>query len=332
MLQPMTGRYTLALRRLAYEHHAACSKCERLFVQDDLYHLGYDDTSLPMIVGNCCKHLLHETAVRHGFHPRRFSAPSDGACLWRYMSLAKYISLLSTKALHFARMDTFDDPFEGAIGMGKHRDEYRNRIHEHMLGEIRRVVNMPPPDGYPIRTEEERAANISRLISEYENREPLSISERSYASCWHENKTESEALWKLYGGMDGLAVALRTTYGSLREGILDRHVEGDRYEIEIGRVHYIDYEDVILHHLDAPFRKRLAFEHEKEVRAILRFHSGERPFGLSVPVDLAVIIHSVVVSPLAPRWFEELVTEIGKRFECSATANKSSLNVDPLHF
>lgn len=33
--------------------------------------------------------------------------------LWRYMSTEQFLSMLSTKSLYFARLDTLDDPFEG---------------------------------------------------------------------------------------------------------------------------------------------------------------------------------------------------------------------------
>jgi hypothetical protein len=330
-LQPMTMRFTLGLRRLQYEHQHACSVCGHAFVQDDLYHLGYDRNGDPLIVGNCCRDHLSETAVRHGFYPRRFISPEMNANLWRYTNLAKFVSLLATKSIFFARMDTFDDPFECAIGLGLHREWYRKAKYESFVARAIEVVNTPVP-GYGLPPKEARERNIAQLISDYEGREEARLSERIFASCWHESKTESAALWKLYGGSDGSAVAIKTTYKSLRDGILDRDEEGDRYKIDIGRVEYIDYENVILHHLDAPFRKRAAFEHEKEVRAIFRFHAEDLPAGIGVPVDLANVVSDVVVSPLAPQWFGDLVVELCRRFDCPLKVSPSGLNVEPLYY
>ena len=42
--------------------------------------------------------------------------PDPAASIWRYMSAARYESLL-TAGLYFAAAQQFDDPFEGAIGM-----------------------------------------------------------------------------------------------------------------------------------------------------------------------------------------------------------------------
>jgi len=329
-LQPMTMRKTLELRRLAYENQHACSSCGHAFVQDELYHLGYDKEGHPLIVGNCCRSLLHETAVRHGFHHRHFVVPRRDASLWRYMNLAKFVSLLAAKSLFFARMDTFEDPFECAIGLGVHREWYQRTEYEIFVARTIELVNTPIP-GYPFPPKEAREQNIAQLISEYESRGETRMSERIYASCWHESQSESAALWKLYGGNDGSAVAIRTTYGSLRDGILDRKEEGDRYDIQMGKVVYIDYEGIILNYHVAPFRKRAAFEHEKEIRAILHLYGDNLPLGISVPFDLMNVIHDVVVSPLAPKWFSDLVVELAKRFDSPLKVLPSRLNVDPLH-
>lgn len=314
-LQPMTMRFTLGLRRLAYEHYHACSACGSAFRQHDLYHLGYNKSGEPLIVGNCCMDQLSETAARHGFHPRRFVAPEKEAILWRYMNLAKLVALLASKSLFFARMDTFEDPFESAIGVGLHKEWYQKTKYENFVARATEVVNTPVP-GYDLPPKEAREENIAKLIADFESKGDKKMSERTYASCWHESNSESAALWKLYGGSEGSAVAIRTTYKALRDGILDLNEEGDRYRIQIGRVEYIDYENVILHFLDAPFRKREAFEHEKEVRAILRLHTDDLPPGIAIPFDLMNVVHNVIISPLAPQWFADLVVEICRRFDC----------------
>jgi hypothetical protein len=245
------------------------------------------------------------------------------------MNLAKFVSLLSGKSLFFARMDTFDDPFECAIGLGVNREEYQKSKFANFVAQAYMVVNTPVP-GYELPSKEAREKNFAKLISDYASRGEVKLSERIYASCWHESVSESAALWKLYGGNDGSAVAIKTTYGSLRDGILDRKEEGDRYKVEIGRVEYIDYGNTILHHLDAPFRKREAFEHEKEVRAIFKIHAEDAPTGISVPIDLMNVVHDVVVSPLAPQWFSSLVVKLCNKFDCNLKVSHSGLNAEPL--
>jgi hypothetical protein len=42
-----------------------------------------------------------------------FEQPQPDANLWRYMDLSKYVSMLATGSLWFARMDLLGDPYEG---------------------------------------------------------------------------------------------------------------------------------------------------------------------------------------------------------------------------
>jgi hypothetical protein len=51
-----------------------------------------------------------------GIPPKFYDEPSPSDSLWRYLDLAKYISLLHHPALYFYRADKFSDPFEGAMG------------------------------------------------------------------------------------------------------------------------------------------------------------------------------------------------------------------------
>ncbi len=50
-------------------------------------------------------------------HPE-FVHPSDlKVKIWRFMSLAKFLSLLHTNSLYFSRSDKLGDPFEGSISL-----------------------------------------------------------------------------------------------------------------------------------------------------------------------------------------------------------------------
>jgi hypothetical protein len=128
-----------------------------------------------------------------------------------------------------------------------------------------------------------------------------------YMSCWYGFQHESNAMWNSYGNQ-GLAV--RTTIEKLR------HSLGDR--AQIGMVKYIDYDtpgpynsmtDVYL------FRKRMAFESEREVRAmainpLTREGWIERPNVVPIAVDLNSLIDRVVISPDAPDWYLPLVRKL----------------------
>lgn len=50
-------------------------------------------------------------------HPE-ISTPEDSTVIWQYMSVEKYLSLLSTSSLHLCRMDKFEDLWEGVWPKG----------------------------------------------------------------------------------------------------------------------------------------------------------------------------------------------------------------------
>lgn len=101
--------------------------------------------------------------------------PRDDEKIWRYMSLSKYLSLISTSKLYFARADLLGDPFEGAIGISGSRAAYS-----------------PPPSI--------RGTTAPR--------------ERVYISCWHQQPHELAAMWSVYGVL-GESIAIRSTFAAL---------------------------------------------------------------------------------------------------------------------
>lgn len=45
-----------------------------------------------------------------------FIEPQDqNAKIWRYIDFTKFVSLIDSQELFFARADKFDDPFEGSF-------------------------------------------------------------------------------------------------------------------------------------------------------------------------------------------------------------------------
>jgi len=73
-------------------------------------------------------------------HPLFRDGPPPEAKLWRYLSFAKFASVLDSGLLHFTRVDRFDDHFEGAWPLangllGAHiRNMKRERYEARALG------------------------------------------------------------------------------------------------------------------------------------------------------------------------------------------------------
>jgi hypothetical protein len=167
-------------------------------------------------------------------HPD-FDTPSDHVSLWRYMDIARFLSLLHSNALNFTRVVQLavDDPWEGVLPVG-----LRNQAAK--LG-------------------------IEKDV------EPFYELTKSSAvvSCWHQNESESIAMWRLYTTGDE-GVAIQTSVGHLKAALSEAP-----WSVVIGRVQYIDHgsgDEVVsraLNVLEPLFRKRLSFEHEREVRAVI---------------------------------------------------------------
>jgi len=238
-----------------------------------------------------------------------FQAPENpNALIWRYMDFTKFVALLDTQSLYFARSDRFDDPYEGATS--------------HANFDLREIVyqeTIPP----------EMLTLMSRL-TEWTR-------EWTYISCWHLNEHESWAMWKLYGSLEG-AIAIQSTYSKLLECLKDKAY--------VGTVNYIDYETEWLPegNLYWPFlHKRKSFEHEKEIRAIIQkvpvdetkkgipVGKPNEKQGVAISLNLNDFIERIYVSPNSPQWFYELVKNVIKRFNYSFSVVQSSLSRAPVY-
>ncbi len=111
-----TELYNRNVRIFEKEHRGTCTKCNKKIADGETIHLGYDKQyELAYVCDNCSKNLA-TIIVRHLYKKELYIKPNNKAKLWRFMDLAKYISLIQSKSLFFARADTFEDPFECAKG------------------------------------------------------------------------------------------------------------------------------------------------------------------------------------------------------------------------
>src|SRR5262249_46767436 len=74
-----------------------CLLCNRQYKHGETKHIGYLNDGRAIQVGDCCAHLLVETAIRQyvAVPEREIERPSSSTKLWRYMDLGKYVSMLS---------------------------------------------------------------------------------------------------------------------------------------------------------------------------------------------------------------------------------------------
>jgi hypothetical protein len=134
-----------------------------------------------------------------------------------------------------------------------------------------------------------------------------------FVNCWHCNQYESWAMWKNFG-VNG--VAIRSTVGRLRDSFIRQSPEKARVYAGIGEVEYIDHMvDEMDPYLPWLYKNHM-FSWEQEIRmftmkvstdySIAGFNE-DHPSGLFVPVNLDVLIESVVVAPGSDQQFREQI-------------------------
>ncbi|EGR1558865.1 DUF2971 domain-containing protein [Vibrio parahaemolyticus] len=214
--------------------------------------------------------------------------------LWRYLDLAKLVSLLETETLFFARMDTFDDPFEGATPEG-----YLNELRERSLD-----------SGISAGMYIAQHAGMSEDFRKY-----------TFVSCWHQSEFESEAMWSLYSDKHkGISIVTDM------EKLTKIFPSG----VKMGDVKYVDFDAPQIELVPVHFYKRSAFEYEKEVRAVIVDRS-ENKSGIAIQAKPNDFIEKIVVSPMAQPWFVDVVKGVCRRYNCKFEVESSTLGIKPTY-
>lgn len=238
-------------------------------------------------------------------HPCFLPPENTNEQIWRYMDFTKLISIINSQSLFFTRADKFNDPFEGSMSA-------QNVKMRHI------VYNGQIP------TEQmEKLSNYRRELRRF-----------MLINCWHMNDHESDAMWKLYL-QSNEGIAIQSTFERLKN-CFSKTAE----RIYIGKVLYSDYDKewIAEDNLMRPFlHKRKSFEHEKEVRAIL-YKDPKSPIaeqadvcdiGIDITVDLAILVENIYISPLAQKWFFDLVKTSINKYGYSFNIHQSSLMSEP---
>jgi hypothetical protein len=235
------------------------------------------------------------------------TVPTASTVIWRYVDLARFISMLETKSLWFSSIAILakDDKWEASFPR-RARDMWREQSGQDNLDRMRQY-----------------------------------IFDRAFVNCWHMNRHESDAMWKLYSH-GGNNIVIRSTFRKLREAI------GSCTEpISVGKVEYIDHARYdfkkkmldagptakVLNITPALLWKRLSFKHERELRAFYYTESparGPETPGMPIFVDLNLLLSEVRVSPRSPEWFRDLIEQLMVRYGFGdVPVKRSSMDDEP---
>ena len=250
------------------------------------------------------------------FPDHLFFKPDPDVKIWHYMDIVKFLSILDKHALFFSRTDLHDDPYEGSIPIAN--------LH---------LKNIEPKCA--------RSVPFSLLpdtISPHDF-----VRKRAYIFSFHMNTAESAALWSIYT-KSKQGVAIQSTFSRLCDCFNVYKVE----KIRIGRINYIDYRDQKFDYciFDNPYLpliyKRISFEYEKELRALIinpkcvsriptsQEELDQNPKGLSVSVDLDILIENIFIAPNSPAWVKEVLTSVLQKYGINKVPVQSSLDESPI--
>lgn len=237
-------------------------------------------------------------------------SPRPDLQLKRYLNFTKFVFLLTKRALWFARADKLGDPFEASV-----------------------------PNWVPALLHETETNTLYRMSQhdiEFQAKMNENLRLHLFVNCWYSGQNESAAMWSIYGSpRDG--VAIRTTVERLSSAL-----GTDPHNITVGAVQYFDYSstefppaaspDWVRNALIPAFSKRLSYEHEIEVRAVLTHFPDpgtEQPAGLTVDADLDTLVTEVTVAPFAEQWFVELVQTCTKNAGLAIPVLRSDIGGSP---
>lgn len=237
------------------------------------------------------------------------SIPDGGCEIARYMDFAKFVSLLKSRSLFMCRVDKFEDPFEGTYTAHSLQSDA-----EYLQGFAQQVWNTELSD-------EQLQNNSRQLLTMAEE-----MTRRTFVQSWNLHTAESAALWKIYTA-DGMGVMIRSNVQRLNEVLSDEPLE-----LLLTSVSYVDYRTDTIPTGNVLFPvmfKQNAYQYEKEVRLLhidRRPQLANMPVGKVVMADPNVLVEEVFVSPFAPNWFFELVSEIASDYGLTCNVSMSTLS------
>lgn len=217
---------------------------------------------------------------------------SETEKLWRYMDLAKFISLLDKNAIWLARADMFRDKHEGRFP-----------------GDMRSFIE---------KAYEDLGDNHDSPVKDADDFQDY-LQKNTFISCWHKNFDENMVMWEIYG-RENNAVAIQSTVGQLRNNVDESSLRGHSLIVRDVTYQWPDEIKGELLYEECFFIKRPHFSFEQEVRVSLDTYSRhcpskETPYGHELPAHVSGLIEKVLVHPDSPQWFVDVIESVTGRYK-----------------
>lgn len=254
-------------------------------------------------------------------HHPVFPEPNKNQVIWRFMDFVKFYYLLTKKTLFLPSLATLtNDPWEGLpprIFFDPSRKISVSRLKSNSILDLNNVDNSEIMTFAEYYKDKEKYDSHVRKEKEF----LVERKNKTFVSCWHMNETESEALWKIYGGLD-YGICIRTTYDKLSRALAYSK------PIYAGKVKYLNENTDLLGDNNIFYNcmwKRRSFEHEQEFRVIIYDKEINSP-GLLLHVNINCLIEQIIVHPDAKDWFLDVVQEVGKSVGCNNCVKSNLLS------
>lgn len=234
--------------------------------------------------------------------------------LWRYMSLPKFLDLITTQEMYFANNMQLigEDPYEGALPM------FTEMIFS--LRNLNNFYKQVHPDLPNIISGTDYSKKIEQICSTIEK-----IRECTYINCWHINNDENYLMWKSYANEKG-GVAIVTDIGSLLDAFeTDIEIKAIPVEYEtnaITKAQLPSYLDIISNEFDikeleqivltSSLYKKEFFKNEQELRLIFQKVTNNR-----IQVNIKKLIRCIYISPNSTDCEKTIINNTVKKIDAN---------------
>ena len=188
---------------------------------------------------------------------------NENQILWKYMTLPKFLHLLEERELHCTNLRDLSDEYEGTLPSRLMFDYMINS------GKTSKEID---------------------IINE-------NIRSKYYVSCWNCSAQEQYVLWKVYAGLEGIGIAIKTDLSKLDNCI----IPSKTIEITGRKVEYDDTE--ILGEYSIVSKKGKYYSAEDEFRLIVELQHDNKMKSIDLEIRPEILIEEIYYSPFAPKWF-----------------------------
>lgn len=237
---------------------------------------------------------LEELAAETEICPKEDLPPSQA--VWRYVSLDKFVDLLTSRTLYLARLDKFDDGLEGLLSNGNQHRRTRAWEAFHAAYSINDDPGQMALQCLPQRM-------------------------RYFVSCWHINDREDRGMWRRY------APRAESVLIKSRAGVLQ--FCGRIWRGVTGRVEYVCHEDPRPEFLSyAPaYYKPLEYRFEREFRLALPWPrlNVQPPEFLRGRLDPGLLIEEIIIHPHAGDVLANHIQAVARRYVPRGKVSRSGI-------